>query len=178
MKKRWRRRAGDRVVARVTNKPAETLYRTVGVRDAGPLKRSLLRKRRMCGRDTCGRRPSGLRIECAASPAGVVNEKDVSLCSACYRTLNGQGVVHLGKGRLERAQQVVSLQDGSKPAWPTGAFNGWTPSDDDNVRLFALAYFSDGCDFLPAISGLPFEKMWGVAWKACENRLSLTIPYW
>lgn len=33
------------------------------------------------------------------------------------------------------------------------------------MRLFVLVYPLVGCNFLPAISGLPFEKIWGAAYK-------------
>lgn len=66
--------------------------------------------------------------------------------------------------------KIRSLQDGSKPTWPGGDRTGWIPSDDDKVHLYVLVYLLTRCDFLPAISGLPFEKMWGVALKSVREQ--------
>lgn len=63
-------------------------------------------------------------------------------------------------------KKICILQDGSDSAWPADGWVGWNPSDDDKVRLFVLVYLLAGCDFLPAISGLPFEKMWEAALKS------------
>ncbi|CAN0380650.1 unnamed protein product [Pylaiella littoralis] len=40
------------------------------------------------------------------------------------------------------------------------------PDENDKVRLFVLIYLLAGCDFLPAMSGLPFDKMWYFALKS------------
>lgn len=56
--------------------------------------------------------------------------------------------------------KICELEDGAVSAWPASGSGGCITSDDDKVRLFVLVYLLAGCDFLPAISGLPFEKMW------------------
>ena len=66
-------------------------------------------------------------------------------------------------------QSICALEDGSESAWPSAGFDGWIPSDDDKVRLFVLVYLLAGCDFLPAISGLPFEKMWELTLKSVRS---------
>ncbi|CAB1100343.1 unnamed protein product [Ectocarpus sp. CCAP 1310/34] len=48
-------------------------------------------------------------------------------------------------------------------------FQGWIPDDDDWVRLFVLVYLLAGCDFLPAISGLPFGTMWALTLKSVRT---------
>ncbi|CAB1115324.1 unnamed protein product [Ectocarpus sp. CCAP 1310/34] len=50
--------------------------------------------------------------------------------------------------------------------WSTEYFQGCIPTADENVRLFALIYLLAGCDFLPAMSGLPFYKMWILSLKS------------
>ncbi|CAM9582307.1 unnamed protein product, partial [Pylaiella littoralis] len=59
--------------------------------------------------------------------------------------------------------KIGNLEDGSDSAWPTADFQFWNPDENDKVRLFVLAHLLSGCDFLPAISGLPFKKMWVTA---------------
>lgn len=68
--------------------------------------------------------------------------------------------------------KTCSLKDGSKSSWPAGDLNGWIPSDEEKARL-------SGCDFLPAISGLPFEKMWRAALKSVREQgvLKSTSPW-
>ncbi|CAN0449609.1 unnamed protein product [Pylaiella littoralis] len=62
--------------------------------------------------------------------------------------------------------KIGELDDGSISAWPGADFQGWMSHDNDRVvRLFVLSYLLAGCNFLPAMSGLPFEKMWVVALK-------------
>ncbi|CAN0096134.1 unnamed protein product [Scytosiphon promiscuus] len=65
--------------------------------------------------------------------------------------------------------KVCTLRDGSETAWPADNFDGWVPCDDDKVRLFVLVYLLAGCDFLPAISGMPFEKMWTAALQSVRE---------
>ncbi|CAB1121071.1 unnamed protein product [Ectocarpus sp. CCAP 1310/34] len=48
-------------------------------------------------------------------------------------------------------------------------FQGWIPDDDEKVRLFVLVYLLAGCDFLPAISGLPFGTMWALTLKSVRT---------
>ena len=62
---------------------------------------------------------------------------------------------------------ICELQDGSESAWPPLTFRGWIPTDNDKVRLVVLTFLESGCDYLPAISGLPFNKMWILALKSC-----------
>ena len=59
-----------------------------------------------------------------------------------------------------------SQKDGSESAWPGARFQGWNPDENERVRLFVLAYLLAGCDFLPAITGLGFERMWECALKS------------
>ena len=61
---------------------------------------------------------------------------------------------------------IGNLRDGSESAWPAAGFQGWIPDAYEKVRLFVLTYLLAGCDFLPAISGLGFEKMWECALKS------------
>ncbi|CAB1099236.1 unnamed protein product [Ectocarpus sp. CCAP 1310/34] len=63
----------------------------------------------------------------------------------------------LGMNRMFAS--ICELQDGSESAWPPLTFRGWIPTDNDKVRLFVLTFLESGCDYLPAISGLPFDKM-------------------
>ncbi|CAB1117890.1 unnamed protein product [Ectocarpus sp. CCAP 1310/34] len=62
--------------------------------------------------------------------------------------------------------KIADLKDGSESAWPAADFQGWIPTADEKVRLFVLTYLLAGSDFLPAISGLPFYKMWILALKS------------
>ncbi|CAB1115078.1 unnamed protein product [Ectocarpus sp. CCAP 1310/34] len=62
--------------------------------------------------------------------------------------------------------KIADLKDGSESAWPAADFQGWIPTADEKVRLFVLIYLLAGCDFLPAISGLPFYKVWILALKS------------
>ncbi|CAB1102931.1 unnamed protein product [Ectocarpus sp. CCAP 1310/34] len=66
---------------------------------------------------------------------------------------------------------ISGLRDGNETAWPTtdSGFQGWIPDDDEKVRLFILVYLLAGCDFLPAISGLPFGTMWALALKSVRT---------
>ena len=50
--------------------------------------------------------------------------------------------------------------------WPKVGFRRWCPDDPDKVRLFVLVYSGRGCDSLPAVSHLPFLKMWKYALKS------------
>ncbi|CAB1100238.1 unnamed protein product [Ectocarpus sp. CCAP 1310/34] len=63
---------------------------------------------------------------------------------------------------------ICELQDGSESAWPLLTFRGWIPTDN-KVRLFVLTFLDLGCDYLPAISGLPFDKMWVLALKSVRT---------
>ena len=51
-------------------------------------------------------------------------------------------------------------------AWPPDMFSSWRPDDTAKVRLFVFVYLWAGCDFLPAVSHLPFLKMWKYARKS------------
>ncbi|CAN0503137.1 unnamed protein product [Ectocarpus sp. 12 AP-2014] len=42
-------------------------------------------------------------------------------------------------------------------------FQAWIHDDDEKVHLFVLVCLLAGCDFLPAISGVPFGTMWALA---------------
>ncbi|CAB1106517.1 unnamed protein product [Ectocarpus sp. CCAP 1310/34] len=64
---------------------------------------------------------------------------------------------------------ICGLQDGSESAWPPLIFRGWIPTDNDKVRLFVLTFLESGCDYLPSISGLPFDKMWVLALKSVRT---------
>ena len=63
-------------------------------------------------------------------------------------------------------ETIRDQKDGSESAWPAVNFNGWSPDENEKVRLFVLVYLLAGCDFLPAISGLGFERMWDCALKS------------
>ncbi|CAM9550630.1 unnamed protein product [Pylaiella littoralis] len=65
--------------------------------------------------------------------------------------------------------KIGDLEDGSDSAWPTADFQFWNPDENDKVRLFVLVYLLSGCDFLPAISGLPFKKMWVTALQSVRT---------
>ena len=80
------------------------------------------------------------------------------------RKIVGSVPKHLWDKRV--FETTCNLEDGSESAWPTPGFHGWVPERDDKVRLFVLIYLLAGCDFLPAISGLAFEKMWEAAMKS------------
>ncbi|CAN0247626.1 unnamed protein product [Pylaiella littoralis] len=62
--------------------------------------------------------------------------------------------------------KICELEAGIESAWPAAGFGGWTPDKNEKVRLFVLIYLLAGCDFLPAMSGLPFDKMWAFALKS------------
>lgn len=68
-------------------------------------------------------------------------------------------------------EAIVDLEDGTESAWPLvdsavdSAGGCWQPDKDDKVRVFILVCLLAGCDFLPAISGLPSHKMWEAALK-------------
>ncbi|CAB1118306.1 unnamed protein product [Ectocarpus sp. CCAP 1310/34] len=64
---------------------------------------------------------------------------------------------------------ICELQDGSESAWPPLTFGGWIPTHDDKVRLFVLTFLESGCDYLRAISGLPFDKMWVLVLKSVRT---------
>ncbi|CAM9428404.1 unnamed protein product [Ectocarpus sp. 4 AP-2014] len=73
---------------------------------------------------------------------------------------------------VNRAFAAISgLRDGNESAWPTAdsGCQGWIPDDDKKVRLFVLVHLLAGCDFLPAISGLPFGTMWALALKSVRT---------
>ena len=63
-------------------------------------------------------------------------------------------------------EAIRDQKDGSESAWPAVNFNGWSPDENEKVRLFVLLYLLAGCDFLPALSGLGFERMWECALKS------------
>lgn len=63
-------------------------------------------------------------------------------------------------------ESIRDQKDGSESAWPAASFQGWNPDENEKVRLFVLVYLLAGCDFLPAISGLGFERMWECALKS------------
>eukprot|EP00752_Nemacystus_decipiens_P016789 g15026.t1 len=63
-------------------------------------------------------------------------------------------------------ESIRDQKDGSESAWPAASFQGWSPDENEKVRLFVLVYLLAGCDFLPAISGLGFERMWECALKS------------
>ena len=63
-------------------------------------------------------------------------------------------------------EAICAQKDGSESAWPAARFRGWNPDENERVRLFVLAYLLAGCDFLPAITGLGFERMWECALKS------------
>lgn len=65
---------------------------------------------------------------------------------------------------------ICDLKDGGESAWPAADFAGWVPDRDERVRLFVLVYLLSGCDFLPAISGLPFSRM-------CAPRVCSPTPF-
>ncbi|CAB1120179.1 unnamed protein product [Ectocarpus sp. CCAP 1310/34] len=66
---------------------------------------------------------------------------------------------------------IYELQDGrSESAWPLLTFRGWIPTDNDKVRLFVLMFLESGCDYLPANSGLPFDKIWVLALKSVRTQ--------
>ncbi|CAB1112778.1 unnamed protein product [Ectocarpus sp. CCAP 1310/34] len=71
---------------------------------------------------------------------------------------------------------ICELQDGSESAWPLLTFRGWIPTDNDKVRLFVLTFLESGCDYLPAISGLPFDKMWVLALKSVQTEVLFDKP--
>ncbi|CAM9614686.1 unnamed protein product, partial [Ectocarpus sp. 6 AP-2014] len=64
---------------------------------------------------------------------------------------------------------ICELQDGSKSAWPPLTFGSWIPTDNDKARLFVLTFLESGCDYLSAISGLPFDKMWVFVLKSVRT---------
>ncbi|CAN0425505.1 unnamed protein product, partial [Ectocarpus sp. 12 AP-2014] len=69
---------------------------------------------------------------------------------------------------------ICELQDGSESAWPQLTSGSWIPTDNDKVRPFVLTFLESGCDYLPAISGLPFDKMWVLVLKSVRTEGCLT----
>lgn len=61
---------------------------------------------------------------------------------------------------LNRASaEIGEIEDGSKLSRPAAEVQSWRFDDDDKVRLFVLVRLLSSCDFLPAMSGLPVEKV-------------------
>ena len=79
----------------------------------------------------------------------------------------GGGTRYLLVNRVYRV--ICELQDGSESAWAEAGSRSWCPDDAALVRLFVLVYLWAGCDFFPAISKLPFLKLWGFALKTVRS---------
>ncbi|CAB1100624.1 unnamed protein product [Ectocarpus sp. CCAP 1310/34] len=78
-------------------------------------------------------------------------------------------VIHFIARAMKVFASICELQDGSGSAWPPVTFRSWDPTDADKVRLFIQTFLESGCDYLPAISGLPFDKMWVLVLKSMRT---------
>ncbi|CAB1106379.1 unnamed protein product [Ectocarpus sp. CCAP 1310/34] len=75
-----------------------------------------------------------------------------------------------GEGAVEVTVQMVVGGD-PKYIWVNRVFasiSGLRDSDE-SVSLFVLVYLLAGCDFLPAMTGLPFGTMWALALKSVRT---------
>ena len=96
-----------------------------------------------------------------AMSTGRIAPKGPNKVDVAVRKVVGSSPQYLWVNRV--FDTICSLKGGEEPAWPTEGSRGWVPDNDDKVRLFVLVYLLAGCDFLPAIAGLAFEKMWQAA---------------
>ncbi|CAM9946860.1 unnamed protein product [Scytosiphon promiscuus] len=101
-----------------------------GRRESAPGRRGSMSRRRECGRDTCGWRPSGPGTVCTLCSGVVVHDEDDRLCPACHRTLNNVGDTHLGKVRLASAQQLVTEARAEGSPMPAFVLDTFQPTSD------------------------------------------------
>ncbi|CAN0215982.1 unnamed protein product [Scytosiphon promiscuus] len=102
-----------------------------GRRESAPGRRGSMSRRKECGRDTCGWRPSGTGTVCTLCSGVVVHDEDDRLCSACRRTLNDVGVTHLGKVRLASAQQQLATEARAEASpMPASVLDTLQPTSD------------------------------------------------
>lgn len=77
-------------------------------------------------------------------------------------------------------EAIVGLEDGGESAWPVVGCTAecWIADDDDKLRLFVLVYLlARVAIFSPAISGLPFHKMWEAAFKSVREGLFINSVF-
>lgn len=86
------------------------------------------------------------------------------------RRVVGGGVGFLNVNRVY--DTIGNLRDGEKSAWPALT---WL-DNRENVGLFVLVYLMAGCDFLPAVSALPFGRLWNFTLLSLRSEGLFTSP--